>query len=235
MEKKKQNKFDPSYFGPIAHRGLHDSERTENGLAAFQNAIDHNLPFELDIHITKDGKLVVCHDSELERTTGKKGIIEHLTFDEIRQNYRLRDGGVVPSFQEVLDLNKERCLIVVELKVYEKNYKPLAKAALKALEQVKDRKKIALISFDPRALWRVKKTGMGTALLIVKSHAWVWHLRKLFDSIDIDKMMVEEPRVVRYHKRHIVNVWTLESLEEFKKYQQFADAFTFQHFDPSQK
>lgn len=235
MKKKKISKFDLSYLGPIAHRGYHNETATENGLKAFQNAIDNNLPFELDIHITKDQKLVVCHDSDLIRTTGKHGIIEELTFDEIRENYRLLDGGVVPSFEEVLELNQERVLIVVELKVEKRNYKPLAKAALKALAKVKNKKKIALISFDPRALIRVKKTGMATALLIVKSHEWVWHLRHLFDSIDIDKTMVMEPRVVRYHKRHIVNVWTLENIEEFKKYQQFADAFTFQHFDPKQK
>jgi glycerophosphoryl diester phosphodiesterase len=147
--KRKERKFSPEYMGAIAHRGLHNSEYTENGLKAFKNAIDNGFAFELDIHITKDGQLVVCHDDDLKRTTGKEGIIEELTLAEIKENYRLLDGGEVPTFQEVLDLNKEQRLIVVELKVHEGNYKPLAKAARKALKQIKDKKKIIL--FDGKA------------------------------------------------------------------------------------
>ena len=235
MKKKSIEKFNPSYFGPIAHRGFHDENATENGLKAFQKAIDMGLPFELDIHVTKDGKLLVCHDSELERTTGKKGIIEDLTFDEIRQNYRLLDGGVVPSFEEVLELNAGRSLIVTELKVYRKNYKKLAKAALPVLSKIQDKKSMALISFDPRALIRVRKTGMATALLLVKEHIWVWHFRHLFDSVDIDKRIVSCPKVCRYRKKHIVNVWTLENEQEYEAAKPYADAFTFQHFKPNCK
>ena len=123
-------------MGAVAHRGLHNSVYTENGLKAFQNAIENGFPFELDIHLTKDGQLVVCHDDDLKRTTGKEGIIEELTLAEIKENYRLLDGGEVPTFQEVLDLNQERRLIVVELKVHKGNYKPLAKAAKATLKQI---------------------------------------------------------------------------------------------------
>ena len=89
--KRKERKFGREYFGPIAHRGLHNATLTENGLKAFENAIKNDLPFELDIHITKDGQLVVCHDDDLKRTTGKEGIIEELTLAEIKEGYRLLD------------------------------------------------------------------------------------------------------------------------------------------------
>jgi len=235
MKKNKQEKFGPSYFGPIAHRGYHDAESTENGLAAFQKAIDKGLPFELDIHLTKDGELIVCHDSELERVTGKPGIIENLTAKEIRDSYRLKDGGVVPTFQEVLDLNQERSLIVVELKAYNHNHRALAEAAMQALKGVKDKKKYVFISFDPRALFPVKKTGIANALLLVESHPYVWFSRRFFDSIDISKNMIELPKVRRYAKKHIVNVWTIETAKEFEKYAQIADALTFQGFEPPKK
>lgn len=235
MKKKHIEKFNPAYFGPIAHRGYHDESATENGLKAFQNAIDMGLPFELDIHVTKDNKLIVCHDSELERTTGKKGIIEELTFDEIRKNYRLHDGGIVPSFEEVLELNAGRSLIVAELKVYQRNYKKLAKAVLPVLSKIKDKKSMALISFDPRALIRVKKSKMATGLLLVKEHIWVWHFRHLFDSIDIDKRIVSWPKVCRYRKKHVVNVWTIENQQEYDAVKPYADAFTFQNFKPVEK
>lgn len=81
------------------------------------------------------GAFIVCHDDDLVRTTGKKGVIEELTLKEIKEGYRLLDGEEVPTFKELLDLNHEQSPMVVELKVHKKNYKPLAKAAMKVLKK----------------------------------------------------------------------------------------------------
>ena len=232
MHKKHYEMFDESYFGPIAHRGLHNDEFTENGLKAFENAINHDLPFELDIHLSKDGKLIVCHDSQLERVTGKKGIIEELTSEEIRNNYRLKDGGVVPTFQEVLDLNQERSLIVVEVKVYKNKYKDIAKATNEILKQIKNKKKIAVISFDPRALKKIKVYPRG--LLIQKADFWVWKFRYLFESVDLEASLLEEKTVQRYYRKHYINIWTIESSEQAKKAAPYCDAMTFQYTDPNE-
>ena len=127
-------KINPKFLLGIAHRGLHNEEFTENGLKAFQNAIDNDVAFEFDIHLTKDNELVVCHDEDLVRTTGKSGIIEDLTLEEIKSDYRLLDGGEIPTLQEVLDLNKDyKVPMVIELKVFRKNYKPLAQKAYEML------------------------------------------------------------------------------------------------------
>lgn len=232
MEKEYNGYLEKAYLG-IAHRGLHNSEFTENGLKAFKNAIDHDLTFELDIHLTKDNELIVCHDSELERTTGKKGIIEQLTLKEIKENYRLLDGEEVPTFQEVLDLNKEKEIIVTELKTYEGNWKQLAKKARETLSQIKDPNKIIMISFDPRAL---KKMGRRyqRQLLVCKEHYWVWKLRRFFDSVDIDSALIKREEVQKYRRSgHIVNVWTIENAEMLKEISSYADMITFQLFDPA--
>ena len=94
MNKKKVlSKINPLFLTGIAHRGLHNEKFTENGMKAFENAIKKGVPIELDVHLTSDNELVVCHDEDLKRTTGKEGIIEHLTLKEIKDNYRLLDGG----------------------------------------------------------------------------------------------------------------------------------------------
>lgn len=232
MNKKNIDKFNKAYLGLICHRGFHNEKATENGLKAFQNAIDMGLPFELDIHITKDKKLVVCHDSELKRTTSKEGIIEDLTLEEIKNNYHLLDGSQIPTFEEVLSLNNGRSLIVVELKVYNRNYKELAKAANEVLMKIKDKKSLVLISFDPRALIRVKKSGFPTGLLICKSHYYVWMTRHLFDSVDIEECLLKDKKVQRYREKHLVNVWTIEKQENLDAVLDFADAYTFQGFIP---
>lgn len=216
----------------IAHRGLHTKEFTENGMKAFKNAIDHGVAFEFDIHLTSDGELVVCHDENLKRTTGKEGIIEHLTLKEIKENYRLLDGGEIPTLQEVFDLNKEKVPMVIELKVFEKNYKALAEKAKEAFKNIKDKKNAMIISFDPRSLWPLKKEGFIRSLLVVKSDEYTWFFRHTVESVDLDMTLFTEKRVRRYAKNHFTNAWTIESEEHINNVLPYVDTVTFQHIDP---
>lgn len=229
------SKINPLFLNGIAHRGLHNDKYTENGMNAFKNALEKGVAIELDVHLTKDNDLIVCHDEDLFRTTGKHGIIEDLTVKEIKDNYKLLDGGEIPTLDEVLDLINEQIPIVVELKAYRKNHKELAKLTLKKLERIKDKKNIILISFDPRALAKTKHHGFVNSLLVVKNHEpnyeWIYHLRFLFDSVDLEYVMLEQKRVIRYSKRHFVNVWTIQNDEELNKVKDIADTVTYQFLD----
>lgn len=226
-------KLNPMFFSGIAHRGLWNDQLTENGLRAFQNAIDHRLSFEYDIHLCKDGQLLVCHDDNLKRTTGKEGIIEELTMEEIKKNYRLLDGEEVPSFAEVLALNHEQVPMVCELKVHEGNYKALARAAMKIYRQeIHDKKNLWVISFDPRALLPIH--GYVRGLLVCKEHLWTLKLRGLFESLDMEDVLVGEPRVVAYRKRHPVNTWTIEKPEQIVATKPYVDTMTFQRLSPDE-
>ena len=72
MKKEKVlKKMNLLFLKGICHRGLHNDKFIENGMLAFKNALDNNMALELDIHLTKDNELVVIHDSELKRVTGK--------------------------------------------------------------------------------------------------------------------------------------------------------------------
>ena len=233
MKKEKAiSKINPVFLKGIAHRGLHNEEFTENGIKAFQNAIDHGVAFEFDIHLTKDNELVVCHDENLIRTTGKDGIIEDLTLKEIKDNYHLLDGGEIPTLQEVLDLNKEKVPMVIEMKVFRKNYKPLAAKTKEMLKQIKDKRNVLLISFDPRSLWPFKHEGFIRSLLVAKSDEYTWFFRRTVESVDLDLLLFEEKRVLRYIKKHFTNIWTIDSEEKLKKYAPLVDTVTYQFIDP---
>ena len=232
MNKKKAiSKINPVFLKGIAHRGLHNDKFTENGMNAFKNAIDHGVAFEFDIHLTKDGELIVCHDENLVRTTGKEGIIEDLTSQEIRENYRLLDGGVVPTLQEVFDLNQEKVPMVIELKVFRKNYKPLAAKCKEAFKAIKDKRNALIISFDPRSLWPLKKMGFIRSLLVAKSDEYTWFFRNTVESVDLDSKLFEEKRVLRYIKNHFTNVWTIENEEQLNKFAPLVDTVTYQYID----
>ncbi|MEC3998720.1 glycerophosphodiester phosphodiesterase family protein [Actinacidiphila sp. DG2A-62] len=89
-------------FLTVGHRGVMGVE-PENTLRSFRRAERAGLDqIELDLHLSKDGELVVMHDATVDRTTDGSGLIRDLTIGEIRG----LDAGLgerVPVFQEVLD------------------------------------------------------------------------------------------------------------------------------------
>ena len=139
-----------------AHRGLHDSAAgiPENSLAAFRRAAEHGYGAELDVHLTKDGRLAVIHDDSLLRTAGADVKASDLTAEELAQ-YRLEGTDEkIPFLEEVLPLFEGKAPLIVELKV-EKNAAALAEAACKLLDEY--RVDYCIESFHPQAVIWLKK------------------------------------------------------------------------------
>ena len=223
------SKINPLILKGVAHRGLWNEKVSENSLEAFRLAIKNNVAIELDIHLTKDNDLVVIHDEKLERLTGKNGIVEDLTTKELQENYTLLDGQKIPRFEEVLELVNEQVPILVELKVFRKNYKPLAKKAEEVLSKyIKDKKNIVLISFDPRSLWPFKHKGYVRLLLVAKSdeYTFTW-FRHTVEGLDVETVLFKEKRVRRYAKKHFMNAWTIRSEKDIEDVLPYVDTLTF--------
>jgi glycerophosphoryl diester phosphodiesterase len=89
-------------FLTVGHRGVMGVE-PENTLRSFRRAERAGLDqIELDLHLSKDGALVVMHDAMVDRTTDGTGAVRDLTLAEIRA----LDAGLgerVPVFEEVLE------------------------------------------------------------------------------------------------------------------------------------
>ena len=69
----------------IAHRGAsHDAP--ENTLAAVRLGWKRNADaVEVDVYLSKDGKIVVIHDENTKRTTGHDGLVHKMTWAQLRQ------------------------------------------------------------------------------------------------------------------------------------------------------
>jgi len=85
----------------MAHRG--DSGNTpENTMIALENAVEIGVDvLESDIHLTKDDEIVLFHDEDLKRTTGKEGTIRCPTLNELMEidlgvNFTLDNGDTYP-------------------------------------------------------------------------------------------------------------------------------------------
>lgn len=92
-----------------AHRGA-SAYAPENTLPAFQLAVDmHADGVELDVHLSADGQLIVCHDEKIDRTSSGTGEIKSMTLAELRalsfDNHKEGYSGVpVPTLEEVYAL-----------------------------------------------------------------------------------------------------------------------------------
>lgn len=115
---------------PLAHRGLHDlgTGVPENSLTAFARAADQGFPVEFDVHLAADGVPVVVHDAELERITGRSGVVTDLTSDELAGHTILGTEHHIPTLVEVLEVIGGRVGAMVELKNYSRNIGPLESA-----------------------------------------------------------------------------------------------------------
>lgn len=100
----------------IAHRGYHNNQYPENSMGAFKRALDHGFGIELDVHIIKDGNVVVFHDDNLKRVTGVDKDIEEYTYNEIKDLKLFNSDEVIPLFEDVLSEVNGKVGIMVELK-----------------------------------------------------------------------------------------------------------------------
>ncbi|MFC8359449.1 glycerophosphodiester phosphodiesterase [Streptomyces griseorubiginosus] len=146
-------------FLTIGHRGVMGTE-PENTLRSFVAAQQAGLDvIELDLHLSKDGALVVMHDTHVDRTTDGTGPIAEKTLTELRALDAGR-GEQVPVFEEVLDT--VRSPLQAEIKDI---------AAARALAEVMLRRdlvsRVEVSSFHDEAIAEIGRLvpGVRTALI----------------------------------------------------------------------
>ena len=101
----------------IGHRGA-KGESPENTLKSIQWALDLGCGgVEIDVHLSRDGHLMVIHDSTLERTTSGQGEVKKHTLDELK-GLDAGEGETIPTLDEVLNLVRgyKEAVILVEIK-----------------------------------------------------------------------------------------------------------------------
>lgn len=163
----------------VAHRGV-PSLIPENTIASYKYALSLNIDMlEIDIHRTKDGKLIIMHDPTTERTTLEKGIIKDLTYDELLKydigKWKGKEfiGERIPLLQEVLQLIKStNTKLLIEIKHPDK-YPGIEEELLnEILKKEIDIERIIIQSFDKNSVKKVRELNKEIKLgvLISKRH-----------------------------------------------------------------
>lgn len=145
----------------VAHRGG-ASIGNENTLSCIAAGIAAGADMvEIDIHLTKDGQMVVCHDPTIDRTTDGQGAIEEMTADEIRAFHIVdsRTGELtdetVPTLEEVLDLVSGECSLLVEVKRKKNQYPGIEEKLVEAIDAFGARRWVTVQSFNDRVIEKV--------------------------------------------------------------------------------
>lgn len=211
----------------IMHRGIFDNKVTiENTLNAFKKAIKKDLPIELDVHLTKDNEIIVFHDDNIERMTGKNKNIVDMTLDEIKKLKLLNTSETIPTLKEVLDLVDGKVPIIIELKYDTKKHK-LEKEIVKYLDNYKG--KFAVKSFDPLMVnwFKNNRENYIRGLLVTNKTDTLFKLmnNKLIllnlckpDFLSVSKKMLNNKKIIAYNKNHPVIAYTIKNEKDFDKY-----------------
>jgi glycerophosphoryl diester phosphodiesterase len=150
----------------IAHRGG-AALAPENTLAAFERGIAEKADaVELDVHLSKDGAVVVMHDPILTRTTDGSGNIADLTLAELQKlnaAAKFTGGAIapqkIPTLQEVVDLVNGRVGMQVEIKLKSdgSRYAGIEQKVVDILRKGDMIEKSVIISFNWLTLQDIKK------------------------------------------------------------------------------
>jgi glycerophosphoryl diester phosphodiesterase len=201
----------------VGHRGA-PTEEPENTLRSFRSALELGVAaVELDVQLTRGGRLAVIHDETLDRTTNGHGLVKNFTLAEL-QKLDAGQGESIPALEEVLELTRGRAHLLVEMK------QPEAMGAL--LQFFREQRAFdaaRVISFWHPAVKALKEAEprLKTGALLVGCPADPVGLARAArtDTLVLNYRYVNRDLVDAAHRQGIkVTVWNIDDPEILKPY-----------------
>lgn len=201
----------------MGHRGAAGLE-PENTLRSIRRALELGVTaVEVDVHLSRDGRLVVIHDDTLDRTTNGRGRVRDFTFAEL-QRLDAGKGERIPSLEEVAELVTPQAHLIVEVKA------PVAGPVL--TEFVRSQRlfeRVHAISFWHPVVKAMKATEprLRTGVLLVGCPADPAGLARaaLADALVLHYAYVTPELVAQAHAAGLlVFIWNIDDIETLKPY-----------------
>lgn len=208
----------------MAHRGL-SADAPENTLYAFSDAISVGADFiELDVQQTRDGVLVVMHDSNLKRTTGVNKDIWDVDYADI-QNL---DAGSwfdpayanarIPTLEETLQFVDKRAKLNIEIKPTKHGSDTLEQDVAELITRYQYTDACYVTSFSYGSLKKVKEANpeIRTGYLMSVAYGQFYSL-KYADAFSLNKVFVTSQVVNAAHQQgKQIFAWTVNSMSEVR-------------------
>ncbi|MEW9501108.1 glycerophosphodiester phosphodiesterase [Jeotgalibacillus marinus] len=160
----------------VAHRGAANFA-PENTMSSFQKGLDLGADFiEGDVHLSKDGELIVIHDESVDRTTNGKGLVKNFTLDELKKLdagtsfHSDFEGEAIITLNELLEEFYGKIGILIEIK-NPSLYPGIEEKVVEILDQYNDLQSIVVQSFSEHALKKIHELNpkLQIAVLIETS------------------------------------------------------------------
>ena len=225
----------------FAHRGGR-ALGPENTLAGFDGGAAAGADgLELDVHLARDGEVVVCHDATLDRTTDASGRLCDFTSSELARvdagcrftapdgTYPFRARGIgIPRLGEVLRRYPELPL-VVEMK---DDLPSLAEATVSLIREAGAARRVCLGSFSRGVLRTARRLAPEIATsgareevraALIGSWFGLFPVRPVFQALQVPEgregFRVVTPRFLRAaHRRGIpIQVWVVNDEADMRR------------------
>ncbi len=202
------------------HRGA-KGEAPENTLASFEQCLQHGVRrCELDLHLSRDGELMVIHDPTLKRTTGRRGKVAQHDAEELVK-YDARQGGPgwktpcpIPRLSELF----ERCDFEhwqLEVKSASRDRAARTVLAIKALaERYQLKERITVTSSSREVLRALNRLAPEISRGLVAEYNWLDPLKVArqygCDLLALKWTLCTPERLEKAKKQGLhVSVWTV--------------------------
>ena len=210
----------------FAHRG-YSSLYPENTMLSFEKAVESGSDgIELDVHLSKDGEVMIIHDEELLRTTGKEGCISDYSRSELEKisagkTKEDRFGFTpIPSLEEYLSFAKDKKIVTnIELKTLPCYYNQLEEKVIALVEMFSLNDRIIYSSFNPLSAVHLKNISPESEIALLleaflpENYSYI--LSKTgFSFFHPSISLISERLINEMHEHSIgVNVWTVDGEE----------------------
>lgn len=206
----------------IAHRGYWKTEGSaQNSISSLKNSYRIGVyGSEFDVHITRDGEVVVFHDDDID---GIK--IENAQFAELKDK-RLKNGEHIPTLKEYLDaaksLGQMKLILEVKEHIQKSDEDRCVDAVLRLVEESGLKDRVEYISFSKHACDYLVAKAPDSKVSYLNGDLTPEEAKKAgYAGIDYeDKVFNENPDWIAKAKELglVTNVWTVNNLHEIKRF-----------------
>ncbi|ACO03117.1 MAG TPA: glycerophosphodiester phosphodiesterase [Persephonella sp.] len=201
-------------FSVVGHRGA-KGRRPENTVSAIKFAIDCGADIvEVDVRSTRDGELILLHDPDFKRVSGKEISPSQLDFRSIRESITVY-GEPVATLDEALETVKDKICIFVEIKEID-----TVEKVMDRIRTFKCENQTAVISFYEEALSRVKEINpqITTGLIYAKPPGKIIEAKKLKADIVLPGYWLATEKAVSFAHRMGLKVvsWVINDEEHLR-------------------
>lgn len=205
----------------IAHRGG-AGLGNENTLSCISKGLSYEPDMvEIDVHLTKDCEVIVCHDPYIDRVTDSKGVISEMTLQEIKAAHIVDGSGNstnerMPTLREVIEHIGDRAGILLEIKRKDNRDDGLERSCLDIIYEYGIEKSVIVQSFNDIVLERFHAMDPSIRLeklryirplnmSAVTSRPWIASYNIFFLGL-VTRRFVEKMHAMGRE----VKVWTIE-------------------------